>query len=137
MSPPTASGADSGTALIDIPEDQKEDCSLRDGRIAAGSVAGVVVTPSAAVGKDAAKPYEFEVVRVAAMDLLFKTQPRIIPAGERLAAVKLVLSTIADRSDIDDAVRELMTDSVLFYARNHSSRRKDATVSSGFMETAA
>lgn len=52
--------------------------------------------------------------------------------------MKLVLSTIADREDIDDAARELMTDSVLFYARNNSSRRTvQAALSGGLMETSA
>jgi len=70
------------------------------------------------------------VVRIAAVDLLRSTQPHITPSGRPLAAVKGVLASIADREDIDDAVRELMTDSLLFFARNHSFRRRDAVPSS-------
>lgn len=103
------------------------------GSSASGKANSTLVVPMPTSGSQ-----ELHVVRVAPINLLRTTQPRIYPTGEPLAAVKLVLSTIADREDIDDAARELMTDSVLFYARNSSSRRTvQAALSGGFMETSA
>jgi len=63
-------------------------------------------------------------VKIAAVKLLHDSQPLIKPSAQAVAAVKSGLSSIPDQGDIDDAVRELMLDSVLFFARNHSSRRK-------------
>ncbi|KAK1866271.1 hypothetical protein I4F81_008791 [Pyropia yezoensis] len=103
------------------------------GSSASGKANSTLVVPMPTSGSQ--KPH---VVRVAPINLLRTTQPRIYLTGEPLAAVKLVLSTIADREDIDDAARELMTDSVLFYARNNSSRRTvQAALSGGLMETSA
>lgn len=103
------------------------------GTSASGKANSTFVEPKSASGTDAP-----QVVRIAPINLLRSTQPRIDPTGEPLAAVKLVLSTVANREDVEDAVRQLMIDSVLFYARNHSSRRtRQAALSGGLMETSA
>jgi len=77
---------------------------------------------------------ELPVKHLSRVNRVHAEQPSIAPTGRPLAAVKQVLASIADRVDIDDAVRELMVDSVLFFARNHSTRNK-STASTSRMET--
>jgi len=104
---------------------------------ASGTTATTGATPAAYVGHEGANLEHPGVVRIAAATLLRDTQPHVTPIGTALAAVKGVLTSVADREDIDDAVRQLMTDSLLFFARNHSTRRKVASSARGHMETSA